>query len=197
MSSTRNNIAGNSTTSISTLASHSDYTPHSPMMERSSEGKAPIGQRCMLWLHDEAFSKDDVMIDLNMFPPGTVKPGDVMAIIALKTDTGIRDFQDAGLGTKRNADFSSSFVPESLIPEFRLPKDGIGKETQHDVNPDKRYLFAVKEMTTEQKIKHSNLQISVAKHIAQAFGFKPRANVLLTRVKPFYSCSSRTTNFSR
>src|SRR3954471_5761443 len=54
--------------------------------------KPAVERRCNLWVHEEAFSKDEVVLNLDLFPE--VKAGELMAIVALKTDTGVRDFQE-------------------------------------------------------------------------------------------------------
>ncbi|RAL65769.1 hypothetical protein DID88_005434 [Monilinia fructigena] len=62
--------------------------------------KLPIERRCNLWTHDEAFSKEEVILNLDLFPD--VKAGELMSIIALKTDSGLRDFQDKSTLNKQD-----------------------------------------------------------------------------------------------
>jgi hypothetical protein len=60
----------------------------------SMDGRETVERRCVLWTHDEAFSKEEVVLNLDLFPAGGVKAGDLMAIFALRTDAAVRDFQD-------------------------------------------------------------------------------------------------------
>jgi hypothetical protein len=135
---------------------------------------------CNLWIHDDVFSKDEVVLNLDLFPD--IKAGDLMAIVALKTDSGVREFQDqtssskvdlASLGSARPRERSSS-NPKSPV--------GSAADTKQDLELGKRYMFIARDMPKELKAKHTSLEVSVAKNIADVFSFKHRSNVLLTSV---------------
>lgn len=147
------------------------------------EMKETVERRCILWTHDESFSKEEVVLNLDLFPPGSVKLGELMAIFALKTDAAVRDFQDKSPTPKRGMEsLAASMQLDASLGNLKSSTDSIG-EGQHDVDHGRRYLFAVKGMSKELKAKHPHLEISVAKHIADVFGFKPRSNVLVTTVR--------------
>jgi hypothetical protein len=64
-----------------------------------------IEQRCNIWIHDNNFSKEKVVLNMDLFPE--VKYKQLMAIVALKTDSGIRDFQDNVQTSKKNGEFAA------------------------------------------------------------------------------------------
>ena len=143
--------------------------------------KPTIGQRCNIWVHDEGFSKDEVVLNLDLFPD--VKAGELMAILSLKTDSGVRDFQDKAQSSKVSGEHiapANQAEPGSSNPTGPVPTNG--SDVNHDVDNGRRYLFVAKDMTKEMKTRQKNLEISVAKHVADVFGLKHRSNVLVTSV---------------
>lgn len=159
-----------------TAASESGAVPHEPVAL-----KPIIERRCNIWVHDENFSKDEVVINLDLFPD--VKSGELMAIAALKTDSGIRDFQDKAQNSKTNGE---SIAPTTQSDRghsiSKNPVQVNGSEVNHDVDRGRRYLFIGKDMSKEMKTKQPNLEISVAKHVADVFSLKHRSTVLVTTV---------------
>lgn len=137
----------------------------------------------MLWVHDEMFSKEDVVLDLGLFPHGAVKSGDLMAIVALKTDSAVRDFPDKNLLPKKEDVFTPAKGSESSPSAATRPSDGPAyAAAKHDVDVEKPYLFVAKGMSADQKAKHPSLEVSIAKSIADVFGLKNRTSVLLKTV---------------
>lgn len=139
--------------------------------------KPEVERRCNIWVHDEAFSKDEVVLNLDLFPD--VKPGELMAIVALKSDTGARDFQEKGQNDADNFASANSRDRSSSNPKSPVPVTG---DNKHDLDLGKRYLFVAKDMLKDLKIKNPGLEISVSKFIADVFCFKHRSNVLLALV---------------
>jgi DEP domain-containing protein 5 len=141
-----------------------------------------VERRCTVWVHDEQFSKEEVLLNLDLFPANTIKTGDLMAIVALNTDNTVRDFQDRCASSKK--------VLENLPASFQPSLNGLDIEPhnectcniERDGDLESRYLFAVKDTSKELKSRQPSLEVSVAKRIADVFGFKHRAEVLLTTV---------------
>ncbi|CAD6448788.1 4db4c5b7-67cd-487a-9ccd-6415d575e244 [Sclerotinia trifoliorum] len=139
--------------------------------------KLPVERRCNLWTHDETFSKDEVILNLDLFPD--VKAGELMAIVALKTDSGFRDFQEKSALNKPDIDSATvtgrfgSYISNQASHEHR------GKGSKHEAGFGKRYLFLAKDMPKELKLKQPSLEVSLAKPIADLFNLKHRSNVLL------------------
>jgi hypothetical protein len=152
----------------------------SSAMSRSREH---VERRCILWVHDEQFSKEEVVLNMNLLPEGTVKPGDLLAIVALKADTAGKEFQDKNLLAKKGTELLSASVQvDTSAAERKSLTGSISVDASQDIDLGKQYLFAVKDMSKELKAKHPTLEVSIAKHIADVFGFKNRSNVLLTTV---------------
>lgn len=143
--------------------------------------KASVERRCVIWVHDEVFSKEEVVLNLDLFPD--VKAGDLMAIVPVKTDSAVRDFQDK-TQKKDSENLATSMQRERSGSNPHSPIHLNGTDTKHDLDKGKRYLFLAKDMSKEMKAKHQGLEVSVAKSIADVFCFKHRSNVLLTLVSP-------------
>lgn len=150
----------------------------------NAESNEAVERRCVLWIHEEPFSKDEVVFNLSLFPPNTIQPGQLMSIVALKADSAVRDFQDRNPPPKRGIDgLTASLQLDASVSELRSSRGSLSTDGRYDVDTQKQYLFAVHDMSKDMKIKHPTLEISVAKHVADAFGFKHRSNVLLTTVR--------------
>ena len=110
--------------------------------EQHYDGDHHVRRVCSLGVHDENFSKDEAILNLSMFPPGSVAIGDLVRIAALGQDAPkqmsrhIRDGDNVGPGQETTGTFSAS------------------------LDPKKYYVFVVKEMSVEVSSKHPNLQVS-------------------------------------
>ncbi len=114
----------------------------------------------MLWVHDEQFSKEEVLFNHTLLLPGTLQDGRLMGIIPVKADALGRDIADKSVSKQGPAAGS------------------VAGGDNHEVE-EKQYLFTPKEMSKEMLARHPKLEVSVAKHVAGVFGFKHRTNVLL------------------
>lgn len=151
--------------------------------------KVYVERRCSLWVHENGFSKDEVVLNLDLFPD--VKPGELMAIVALKTDTGVRDFQDKVQTARKDVEtLATAIQRERSGSNPRSPGPANGSEAKHDVDLGNRYLFIARDMPKEMKAKQPTLEVSVAKHIADVFCLKHRSNVLLTTTDAAVSSAS-------
>jgi DEP domain-containing protein 5 len=162
-----------------------------PQTSSSSNSKARevFERRVEIWVHDEQFSKEDVVLNLDVFPHDRVKAGDLMAIIGLRSD--VVKQQGVDFAARKIAEsLSGSLQPYSTTNDRKTEEDSNSVDSRRDLDLDRRYLFAVKDMTPEMKTKYPNLEISVAKHIGDAFNFKRHASVFLTTVsvvlQPYY-----------
>jgi hypothetical protein len=150
-----------------------DQVPIKPSVERV----------CVLWHHDEGFSKEEVVINLDLF--SNVKAGELLAILALKTEPVFRDFQEKSQTSKKEMDsLATAMQREPSNHNPRSPGSAKDNDAKHDVDLGKRYLFIAKDMSKEMKAKQPTLEVSIAKHIADLFCLKHRSNVLITTVSP-------------
>lgn len=147
----------------------------------------PVEHRCTLWVRDESSTKDEsrdeVLLNMDIFEKGSVHAGDLMAIIALKNDSGVREFHDRNAGGRRDADsLGVAMSRERSGSSSRPTSEGVSGESGHDSDATKGYLFVVKDMSKAQKLRQPNLEVSIPKHVANVFGLKNRSTVLLTTV---------------
>lgn len=124
---------------------------------------------------------DEVVLNLSLFPD--VKEGDAMAIVGLKMETSVRDFQENSQASMHESDkLSAGIRRDRSTSNPRSPVSAVLMEGKHDADLGKRYLFLARDMNKEMKAKHPSLEVSVAKHIADVFCLKHRSNVLLSTV---------------
>lgn len=103
-----------------------------------------------LSVHDESFSKDDVV--LNSFTEDTVYEGQLLQLRGLKANRKLDD-----------GNIHSGNVNDN-----------------NDIDPIKQYLFIAKVLGQELLSKQPGLQISISRRIARAFGFEKGNQVLVS-----------------
>ena len=143
-------------------------------MSKSAANVRPtrVQKICALWTHDENFSRDEVVFNIDKFVELPIASGSLARILAIKQTTAVRDFQTA-LKTSP-VDPRQSKVDEvqrDLVPEtepkkaprrsvtITLDENGVAIQGSRDVDPQKSYVFVTKPMSPEQKAKHPNLQV--------------------------------------
>lgn len=157
-----------------TAVSDTGTVQHNPLPQKSRSER-----KCTLWIHEETISRDEVVINLGLFPG--VQEGDLMAIVPLKTDSGVRDFLDTTQAAKLDGDALST-VMQRERSSSNPNSPGAASGTQYDVDLKGRCLFIAKDMSKEMEAKQPNLEISVAKQIADIFCLKARSQVLVITV---------------
>jgi hypothetical protein len=113
---------------------------------------------------NDSFARDEVLLNLDILG-SDYKPGSLVAIDIVKPETdkpsqnplGKQPYQD------RNKDASPAGYTKAA-------------------DSSKRYICLVKDMSKDQKIKMPNVEVYVAKHIADVFGMRKGSQVLLTPV---------------
>ena len=164
-----------STSRPATATSDTGTIQHDPLIEQVDERK------CVLWVHDEAFSRDEVVLNLSLFP--YIKDGDAVAISAIKVETNGRDHQDRRQGSAHESDsLSVGHARNRSTSNPRSPTSFSLKESKHEIGTERRYMFIARDMSRELKIKNQNLEISLAKHVADVFGFKHRSSCVVSLV---------------
>ena len=115
---------------------------------------------CSLSIHDD--TSTDVFVNLDRFAGDNVKAGDLMQIIALNgaayTSTDATGPQLPSQGKNDQPCTDNEFTPSTANAR------GPGQNRKHghpeltsDLN--QRYIFAVKNMTSEHKVKHPECQV--------------------------------------
>lgn len=126
---------------------------------------------CTITVND-GYLKDEVLLNFDRL--GTdVTLGSLMAITALKGDPARGS---AGYGSLSKA-----------------PNDHSGSRKDSGPSPDQdynssRYVFVAKDMSKEMKSRLPDVDVSVSKHIADAFGMKKGSHVMLAPVSRALSC---------
>ncbi|CAK7228135.1 vacuolar membrane-associated protein iml1 [Sporothrix bragantina] len=127
----------------------------------------PVFERTCTVTVNESFARDEVLMNLDHFDDG-VQPGQLMAIDVLPD-------QRPGQGTAGASTANNS----SNNNNNNAGGDGAGPPER---DAGRRYLFIVKDMPKELKVRHPTVEIYVAKRVADAFGMKKGSTVLLTPV---------------
>lgn len=117
---------------------------------------------------NESFARDEVLLNLDILGPD-YKPGRLVAIDVLKPETDKPAQNNPGKQSYRDGSKDCSSATPAKGPDA-----------------SKRYICIVKDMTKDQKAKMPNVEVYVAKHIADVFGMKKGSQVILTPVRqPF------------
>jgi hypothetical protein len=170
-------------------------SPDASAREETSEDLERVGRLCTVWVHDDSFSRDEVILNISAFPVDSLKVGGLAAIVPIKSDVNVRDFQeeaqeassdDAG-GSKRRGPGSKAgsglkTKRSNLAVQSHSKSDCGARWNGQEIDESKRYVFRVQDMSNEQRTKQPTLQISLASHLAQVFGFKNRTPVMISMV---------------
>ena len=113
--------------------------------------KQPIKYVCNLNIHDAAFSKDDILVNLHLFAPNTVAPGDLMHV---------RDIQCSS-HNQNSRERANNLLDTDGKQLFDLG--------EHRLGSNHAYLFRVKPMPFEMISKNPDLQLTVSSQTASAF----------------------------
>ncbi|CAI6090023.1 unnamed protein product [Clonostachys chloroleuca] len=117
----------------------------------------------------EGFSREEVFLNFDRLG-GDVKAGALMAVTAIKGDS-IKSSQTYGSLSRHSWDSGPRESPRD--PTFSLlDQDYISS----------RYVFLAKDMPKEMKSRYPDVDVTVAKHIADAFGIKRGSRVLLAPI---------------
>ena len=129
---------------------------------------------CTLWIHDQNFSRDDVVFNGDKFSELPANPGSLIQILGLKQVTSVRDFQSTNTHnsakevTQTNAENSSRESTHATHSRrtrqgsviLTLDENGQPIQGGRDVDSEKSYIFVAKPMSADLKSKHPNLQVS-------------------------------------
>lgn len=155
-----------------------ERTQSAALSNGSSGAQAYPPVRATLWIHDDNFSSEDILINESCLEGSSIREGSLVEILPVKEASDIRDFQPSendNNDSKRNG-----------IPQYYQADD-----------PDARmrYLSIVKFASPDFKAKQTNLQVSIKSNIAAAFGLRPRSDVWLLPAS-FEDCTASHVEFS-
>lgn len=163
------------TLSSSRSASHHGSSTHdaqSPVEERfvplSSTGLDRL--QCSLWVHDETFSREEILFNQTAFSDTGVKTGDVVEILPVRNPSVDAAHTELGSRSLRDSHAeSSSTLHSDMTSKFKTPLQS-------------RCLFMAKPLPQEIKARNPKLEISVTSSIANTFGLKNRSQVTISVV---------------
>jgi hypothetical protein len=140
---------------------------------------------CSISIHDDTFSSEDVVVNFDAFPQGTLRELDLGSTITHESHTASHDFQDETArpsSPRESAGHKGSKTKSTAGSRghrsARQRQDD--SELSHEADDSKKCLFIIKNATSHQKAKHPKLEISVASQVATAFGFKNRSHILFS-----------------
>lgn len=139
------------------------------------ESQGPEHMLCSIWVHDESFSREEVLFNPEAIGDVSVRVGDLIEVAAVQDDAAL----DSGgtTGARDGTEAGSRRPPTGSRTTSERDGDGDGKVRQ------KKFLFLAKPFPSDLKSRHPNLQLSIASNIANAFGFKNRSQVSLSRAE--------------
>lgn len=111
----------------------------------------------------DTYSRDEVLVNFDLFGPD-IKSGALFGITVLKSEFGK---SSNGYGSINKMDHDSH-------QESNKDSRALGH----------RYIFIAKDMSKDMKQRYHDAEVCVVKHIADAFGIKRGAHVLLAPVSP-------------
>ncbi|KAL1962904.1 hypothetical protein VTN77DRAFT_9082 [Rasamsonia byssochlamydoides] len=163
-----------STSTGPSLLGTSQYDP-SAANEKSDKqpGAGLYRQLCTLWVHDESFSREEVLFNSSAFSETGVKPGDVIEI------TLVRNGGDSA-HPQLKSEFGARAVNDGNVESNSSLS--LGGNAKFASRTQGRFLFVVKPLPQDIKQRHPKLEISVTSSVANIFGFKNRSPVLLSQV---------------
>lgn len=138
-----------------TISSNSTVREQPPVVP-----KKPRGRQCTTFVN-ESPTAEEILLNLDQLDKD-VKPGSLMAIAVLEPE---RQVGKAG------------------GPSYLTPGLAGSSSTAAVATPEKRYLFTVKDLPKELKLKYSTAEIIVSKHLADAFGLRKGSQVFLEPVR--------------
>lgn len=151
--------------------------PRAHQAGSSNQQQRRISTKCTLWVHDENFSKEDVILNASMFPEGSLQVGDLAEIIAFTADLVTQapeapeqSTSSGGAATREKGSGDPLGPTRSASTTTAGDLDGgdvqDASERNADGGPSNRrgYVFLVKNLNNEQRARQSNLQVGSLCH---------------------------------
>ncbi|KAL2853453.1 hypothetical protein BJY01DRAFT_64643 [Aspergillus pseudoustus] len=176
-------VSAASLDTVSTSTRSIDTSQHEANLSdnpSSSDGARTFGlsstglsrRQCSLWVHNDVFSKEEILFNQAAFTDMGVRDGDVIEILsarslgdAVKPEHGSRSLHD---------DHVESSVPGLKSRSHAMSKFKTPLQT--------RCLFVAKPLSSELKTRHPKLELSVTSSVANIFGFNNRSTVYISVV---------------
>jgi hypothetical protein len=169
-----------SNSSDDTVRAASDDPPHHQTSIRDLKVSQP--EIASVWVHDENFSKDEVLVNPDTFHHVSFAAGDLVQIVALKSSLEIRDFENSSGVSLTEGD--DPLDPKNTSNDEDNVSSALasGNGGSFDVDDNTKYFFIANPFPADLKAKHPSLQVSLNSSIASIFGFRNRAQMAVSKV---------------
>lgn len=148
---------------------------------------------CTLWVHDENFSRQDVVLNVAKFTECGIEAGSLTWVAAINPTTAVRDFQsniglakETGSPGQRRGSVTEQLISKQDISndddELFIDENGAKVEDARRLDTERYYVFLAEDMSAEMKAKSPALHISLSSHVANVFGFRSRMQVAVSAV---------------
>ena len=130
------------------------------------DARAQTRERYCTITVSDGYLKDEVLLNFDRLGPD-VRPDTLMGITALRGDSG------------------KGFAGYGSLSKSTLDHNGGRKDNGPAIDEDytsSRYVFVAKDMPNEMKSRQPDVDISISRHIADAFGMKKGSQVILAPV---------------
>ena len=154
----RHRRRGSSSSTVKALRLPQQKSPQGPRSSRS-----PSTVIATIWVHDDTFSSDDILINEAILDGSGIQEGDLIEIASLQDTVQSRDFQ-----------------PSSDDEATHRSGYDTGQPGQ-DIERKSRWLCLAHFAQAELKAKQATLQVSIKSTIAAAFGFRQGSQI---RIQP-------------
>ncbi|KAK2608964.1 vacuolar membrane-associated protein iml1 [Conoideocrella luteorostrata] len=124
--------------------------------------------RCCIISVNDGYSKDESLLNLDHFG-GDVLPGMLMSIVPLRGDSKI---STSGYGS----------VNKQALEHLDGTRAASSTFSDHDHDIGHPFIFVAKDMSREMKTRYPDVEIHIARHIADTFGLRKGSQVLLQPV---------------
>ena len=170
--------ASSATSDDTVRAALDDSSPHS---KPTLDLKVTQPEVVSLWVHDESFCRDEVVVNPDTFQHVRLAAGDLVQMIALKSALEVRDFEkSSGISMSDNDDALHS---KDATAEDEKSILASGRGGSFDIDDNTKYFFVAKPFPPDLKAKHPTLQVSLNGSIAGIFGFRSRAQVIVSKAE--------------
>jgi hypothetical protein len=138
----------------------------------SNSQNARVQQVCILWTHDDNFSREDIVFNSEKFPELPIDPGSLLQIVAIHTDDAVRDCHPGSKSAQHDIQTKLESVAKSSgtgadqkrnrrgSVTVTIDENGSTMPGGREIDSEKAYVFVPKALPADLKSKYANLQVS-------------------------------------
>ena len=134
---------------------------------------------CNLWIHDEGFSKEEVLFNADIFGESAVESEHVIEIGFLRASIEAQDF-----ASKHDTTASTA----SMVDQVSQYNNGLDENASAaeslESDENAKFRFIATPMPQELRLQHPSLQICISKVIAETLGFCSGSRITVRKADP-------------